>query len=116
MKIAQAENLSSSLSLLADIKGSAGLKIARNKRMIDDELKEYYERKQELFKKYGTEEGDILKIDRDSENYPLFMEELKPLMDMEVDFNFRKLMEQELIESGMTSAQMSLIWEMVDAD
>ena len=112
MKLSQAENLSSSLSLLAEIKGSAGLKIARNKRMIDDELKEYYERKQELFKKYGTQEGEFLKIPK--ENEKAFMGEMLPLSEMEVDFNFRKLTEAELIESGMTSAQMSLIWEMVD--
>lgn len=112
MKLSQAENLSSSLSLLADIKGSAGLKIARNKRMIDDELKEYYERKQELFKKYGTQDGEFLKVPK--ENEQAFLNEILPLSEMEVDFNFRKLTEAELIESGMTSAQMSLIWEMVD--
>ena len=80
--------------------------------MIDDELKEYYERKQELFKKYGEQEGEFLKIPQ--ENEKAFMDEMLPLSEMEVDFNFRKLTEAELIESGMTSAQMSLIWEMVD--
>lgn len=114
MKYSQAENLAIALGTLNDIKGIVGFKIARNLRMINDELKEYYQFKAELFKKYGEEKDGQLMINKESENFPLFMKELKPLMETEVNFDFRKITEEELIDSGLTSGQMSLIWEMVE--
>lgn len=114
MKISQAENLAIALQTLNDVKGVVGFKIARNLRMINDELREYYQFKQELFKKYGEEQDGQLIINKESENFPLFMKELTPLMETEVSFDFRKITEEELIESGLTSGQMSLIWEMVE--
>lgn len=113
MKISQAENLAIALNLLLDVKGSCGLKIARNLRMINDELREYYQFKAELFKKYGEEKDGQLIINKDDPNFPLFMKELNEL-DHEVEFNFRKITEEELIESGLTAKQMSIIWEMVE--
>lgn len=114
MKYSQAENLAIALNTLTDIKGIVGFKIARNLRMIQDELREYYQFKEELFRKYGEEKEGSLVIDKDSENFPLFLKELQPLMDAEVSFDFRKITEQELIESGLTSGQMTLLWEMVE--
>lgn len=114
MKYSQAENLAIALSTLTDIKGVVGFKIARNLRMINDELREYYQYKAELFKKYGEEKDGQLIINKDDPNFPLFMKELKPLMETEVNFDFRKITEEELIDSGLTSGQMSLIWEMVE--
>lgn len=113
MKYSQAENLAIALNLLLDVKGSCGLKIARNLRMINDELREYYQFKAELFKKYGEEKDGQLIINKDDPNFPLFMKELNEL-DQDVDFNFRKITEEELIESGLTAKQMSIIWEMVE--
>lgn len=115
MKYSQAENLALSLNSLLDIKGSCGLKIARNLRMINDELKEYYQFKAELFKKYGEEKDGQLVVHKDSPNFPLFAKELNEL-DHEIDFDFRKITEEELIESGLTAKQMSLIWEMVKGE
>lgn len=113
MKYSQAELLALSLNELLDIKGSAGLKIARNLRMINDELREYYEFKQELFKKYGEEKDGQLTIKVNSPDYYSFVEELNKI-DHEVSFDFRKITEEELIESGMTARQMAVIWEMVE--
>lgn len=115
MKTSQAESLSIALNSLMEEKGIVGLKLARNKRMIDDELKEYYEFKQELFKKYGEEKDGNLVIAKDSENYPLFMKEIEPLENQEVNFDFRKISEDELAGSTLTARQMNAIWEwMVD--
>lgn len=114
MKYSQAENLAIALNTLTDIKGVVGFKIARNLRMIQDELREYYQFKEELFRKYGEEKEGSLVVDKDGENFPLFLKELQPLMDAEVSFDFRKITEQELIESGLTSGQMTLLWEMVE--
>ena len=106
MKYSQAEQLGIAMVSLLDTKGSCGLKIARNLRMIQDELKEYYQRKEELFKKYG----DIKKLNDDkkicSPNFEEFMKQLNEL-DLDVEFPFRKITEQELIDSGLSAKQMA---------
>lgn len=109
MNYSQAELLSIALDSLMDEKGVVGLKLARNKRMIDDELKEYYRFKQELFRKYGEEKDGQLIVQ--GENYSLFIEEMKPLDETEVNFNFRKITEEELARSNLTARQMAVIWE-----
>ena len=109
MKISQADTLLNVLSTMLKTKGIVGFKLARNYRMIEDELKEYTEVKRELFNKYGTEENGQLIIDKNSENYSLFLEEIKPYDEQEVEFDFRMITEQELIESGLTGEQMLIL-------
>lgn len=113
MKYSQAEQLGVSLFSLLDVKGSCGLKIARNLRIIQDELKEYYQRKEELFKKYGEEKDGQLIVEKSSPLFEEFSKELNEL-DLDVEFPFRKITEQELIDSGLSAKQMALIWEMVE--
>jgi len=113
MKYSQAEQLGIAMVSLLDTKGSCGLKIARNLRMIQDELKEYYQRKEELFKKYGEEKDGQLIVDKSSPYFEEFTKELNEL-DLDVEFNFRKITENELVDSGLTARQMSLIWEIYD--
>lgn len=110
MKYSQAEQLGISLFSLLDVKGSCGLKIARNLRMIQDELKEYYTRKEELFKRYGEEKDGQIIVQKDSPQFEEFNKELKAL-DLDVEFPFRKITEQELIDSGLSAKQMTLIWD-----
>ena len=114
MKTSQADNLASNLSTMLSEKGTVGLKIARNLRMINDELKEYYQFKQELFKKYGEEHDGTLMINKESENFPLFIQELTPLESQEVTFDFRKITEEELANSGLTAEQILKIWEIIE--
>lgn len=109
MKLSQAEVLANILSSMLDTKGIVGFKIARNLRMINEELKEYFEKKQELFRKYGEEKEGQLIIDKGSENYPLFIEEIKPYEQQEVTFNFRMITEEELSCSDLTAEQMYLL-------
>ena len=113
MKYSQAEQLGIAMVSLLDTKGSCGLKIARNLRTIQDELKEYYQRKEELFKKYGEEKDGQLIVEKSSPLFEEFTKELNEL-DLDVDFPFRKITEQELIDSGLSAKQMTLIWEMVE--
>lgn len=113
MKYSQAEQLGIAMYFLLETKGSCGLKIARNLRMIQDELKEYYQRKEELFKKYGEEKDGQLIVDKSSPNFEEFMKQLNEL-DLDVEFPFRKITEQELIDSGLSAKQMAIIWEMVE--
>ena len=114
MKQSQAELLSVAINSMMNEKGSVGLKLMRNKRMIDDELQEYYQFKEELFKKYGDGK-DI--IDPNSENGQAYLKEMQPIADMEVNFDFREITEEELAHSNLTANQMAVIWEyMVDGN
>lgn len=114
MKIRHAYDLAVILNSLLKTKGVVGFKIARNLRMIDEELKEYYSVRNDLFQKYGEEVNGQLVINRDSENYPLFMKEIQPYDEQEISIEFRKITEDELAESELTAEQMLLIWEMVE--
>lgn len=108
MKQSQAEILSVSLNSMMNEKGSLGFKLMRNKRMIDDELQDYYKFKNSLFEKYGNGENFI---DPNTENGKKFLEEFQPIADMEVGFDFRMITEDELAQSTLTAQQMQVIWE-----
>jgi len=116
MKIQQAEIIKTVLETMLDTKGIVGYKIARNLRMINDELIEYEEVKRELFRKYGREENNQLIIDKDSENYPLFIAELKPFEEQEVDFDFKKITEEELENSELNANQMMFLMEYFEGE
>ena len=111
MTYAEAEVLGMSLATLLDTKGVLGFKIARNMRMIQDEIKEYIQFKEGLFRKYGEEKDGQLIVDKNSPNYEEFAKELEKLEKQEVNFDFRKITEEELIESGLSAKQMTLIWD-----
>ena len=114
MKTSQAETLLLSLSTLTDFKGTVGFKIAKNVHKLQDELKDYIQFKSDLFKKYGEEKDGNLVVDKTKENFGEFMKELNKLGDVEIDIPLVRFNENEIIECGMTSAQMSLIWELID--
>ena len=112
MKQSQAEILSFNLNSMMNEKGSIGFKLMRNKRMIDDELQEYYQFKEELFKKYADGK-DV--INPTTENGKAYLKEFQPIADLEVNFDFREITEDELAQSNLTANQMAVIWEwMVD--
>lgn len=108
MKQAQAELLSIALNDMMNEKGSVGLKLMRNKRMIDDELKEYYQFKNNLFDKYA-DGGNF--IDPNTEKGKEYIKEFQPIADLEVNFDFRKITEDELAQSSLTASQMAIIWD-----
>ena len=110
MKQSEAKLLSISLKSM-DEKGKVAVKIARNIRMIDDELKEYYQYEAELFKKYGEEKDGQLVIDKNSDNYQKFINEMQPLDNEEVSFNFRRFTDEELENSSLNVNQVLLLME-----
>jgi len=113
MKTSQAEQLLINLDSLTECKGSIGFKIAYNIRKLSDELKEYVQFKQELFKKYGEEVEGNLVINKESENFPLFVKELNEL-DQDIEIPLMKFNEKDLVESGLTAKEMAKVWEIVE--
>lgn len=114
MTYQQADILLQTLSTMLDIKGIAGFKIARNIRMIQEELKEYIQYKTELFKEYGEEKDGQLIVDKSSPSFSEFYKKLEELENQKVDFDFRMITEDEAIESGLTAGQISMIWEIIE--
>lgn len=112
MKIFEAENLAMSLQTMLETKGVVGYKIARNLRMINDELKDYYQFKQTLFEKYGelAEDGNLI-IKKDSANYQDFLKEYEPVMNQEVEFDFKKITEEEFENGDLTAEQILILSE-----
>ena len=115
MKTSQAENLLIKLDSLTECKGSIAFKIAYNIHKLSDELREYVQFKQELFKKYGTEIDGQLTISKDSEHIQDFLNELNKL-DVDIEIPLLKITEEELKESNLTAKEMAMIWELYDGN
>lgn len=111
MKIKQADNIALMLNTMLQVKGIVGYKIARNLRMINEELKEYNQIKQELFQKYGEEKEGSLIIDKSSENYSLFTKEIEPYENQEVNFDFKLITDEELQNGDLTAEQVLILSE-----
>lgn len=111
MKISQAEKLQASLETMLNSKGIVGYKIARNCRMIREELQEYYEAKRDLLRKYGEEKDGVLMINTKSDSFPLYAKEIAPLEDQDISFDFRLFSEEEIENSDLNGAQMLFIME-----
>ena len=109
MKIREADLMVQTLNTMLQVKGIVGFKIARNLRMLNDELKEYYKIKQELFEKYGTQQGDELVIDKTTENFTNYLKEIEPYEEQEVNFDFKKITEEELQNSDLTVEQILIL-------
>lgn len=110
MKCLEAEKLLFALNTMLDVKGICAFKIVRNKRMLEDELKEYFDFKEKIFRKYGEEVDGQLRVDKDSPKFADFEKEISDLQTQEVEFKFRKITENELAESDLTAGQMNAIW------
>lgn len=112
MKILQAEKLAESLNTMLNAKGIVGFKIAYNLRKLNDELKEYYKAKQDLFIKYGKVNGDKIVIEKESDNFIKFMEEFKPFEKEECgNIEFKLFTEEELQNSELTAGQIIFLME-----
>lgn len=109
MKTSQAEQLLITLQSFKDVKGVVGVRLARNRRMIEDELQEFIAYKNNLFTKYGKEVNGQLVIDRNSENAQKYLKEIAPLEDEEVSFNFRTFTDEELEQADLTMEQAEFI-------
>lgn len=111
MKISQANQLSESLSTMMNVRGKVGFKIAYNKRKIDEELREYLRFKQELFQKYGEEKDGVLQIFKGSDGYQKYLEEIAPIEDEDIQFDFKLFTEDELGSSDLTANQIYFLLE-----
>lgn len=107
-----AENILNSLSTMSSrSKGIVGYAIARNMRLLSQELTEYHKIKQELFLKYGEQKDGQLYIDKDNENFDKFVSELSKYDVLEIDVDFMQVEEKDLIESGLNGDEMFFLMQ-----
>ena len=109
MKIQEADQMMVILQTMLQAKGIVGFKIARNLRMIEEELKEFNKIKGELFQKYGESKGDNLIIEKDTENFTKYNEDIKPYLEQEVNFDFKKITDDEFMNSDLTAEQIYIL-------
>lgn len=88
--------------------GKLGYAIARNIRLLNTELTEYNNKRNELIRKYGAEKGDQIVIEKGSKEYYSFLEEMKEYEDIDVDVELMKV-SQEILESSELNANTMLI-------
>ena len=93
-------------------KGMLGYAIAKNKRLIMAEIREYVEKRDELLKKYGEDIGEN-RFQLLQENVGKFFEELKPYNDLSVDIPVMQVSQEIFCSGDLDSSEMFVIDWMV---
>lgn len=106
-----------SLQVLSKVeeKGVLGFAIAQNRRKLTEELKEYLAKRDELLKKYGTDEGNG-RFQLKAEDVPKFFEEMNPYDNMKTDINVRRVTEEQFCSGNLTSTQMFALEWMIESN
>ena len=92
--------------------GKLGYAIARNLRKLKSELTEFYSTREELIKKYGTENDDG-SYTLPKENIGAFVSELNEYGDMSFEYAPCYVSVDELCGGNLTSDQMYVLDWMV---
>lgn len=117
MKLTNAQMFDSLLVLnQVEEKGVLGFAIAQNRRKLSEELKEYAQKRDELLKEYGTDEGDG-RFTITTEKVPAFSAALRPFAEMTADVNVRQVSEEVFCSGSLTSSQMMVLdWMVQEGD
>lgn len=112
----QMDECTANLSMLMDkTKGKLGYAIAKNYRLMVEELKEYTALKDSAIAKYGeTDEDGRIKIQIGTEAHRNFLDEMKEYDDIESDVNIIKLSPEEAYSSGLNSKEVLNLLFMIE--
>lgn len=109
MKTIEAFNLLNFLNNIATkCKGKLGYAVARNIRVLNTELTEFQNERNELIRKYGTKEGDNIFIEAGSEAFFKFHNEMKQYESLDLDIPLMKV-DREVLEGSDLSADILLV-------
>lgn len=91
------------LNKFSSVTGKLGYGISKTKKSIIQEIEPFEEQRKMLIEKYGekNEKTDNIQIKQDSENFQKFIEELKPLLNIELEIPFWQVT-QEQFESNQS--------------
>jgi hypothetical protein len=96
----------------AEEKGVLGFAIARNRRILAEELRDYAQKRDELLKEYGTDEGEG-RFTITADKVPAFSEALRPYAEMTVDVAVTQVDAETFCGGNLTSSQMYVLDWMV---
>ena len=109
MKTIEAFNLLTFLNGIATkCTGKLGYAVARNIRILNTELTEFQNARNELIRKYGTKDGDNIFIENGSEAFFSFQNEMKQYESIELDIPLMKV-NREVLENSDLSADLLLV-------
>lgn len=115
LKCAEAEMLAKYFSdRLPKVKGLAGYAFARNSRKLSEDLVDYMNAKTKLFKEYGEEDGDQIRVNREDPRFPEFMEKLRELDEIELDVDLVEIRASDLSE--LTGEEILVILNLLKED
>lgn len=117
MKLTNAQMFDSLLVLnQVEETGVLGFAIAQNRRKLAEELKEYAQKRDELLREYGTDEGDG-RFTITPDKVPAFSAALRPYAEMTTDVAVRQVPEEVFCSGSLTSSQMMTIdWMVKEGD
>ena len=96
----------------AEEKGVLGFAIAQNRRKLAEELKEYAQKRDELLREYGTDDGEG-RFTITADKVPAFSAALRPFAEMTADVAVRQVSEADFCSGSLTSSQMVMLEWMI---
>ena len=95
LKNGDISRLYEALTRLSGLTGKEGLAVAKTKLAIRDDAAAFVEVRDNIFRRYGTEEAGRLVVRLDSPNYDEFLKEITELANKEADVDLHQIPESE---------------------
>lgn len=109
LKMQQALLYLQQIEQLPQATGKVGYAIYKNITILNNATKEFRQMQNDLIKKYGQNDS----INEKSPNWQKFVQELKPLLDIECDVNLFQISEDEIYNEVFTPQDYFVLHEIV---
>ena len=109
LKMQQALLYLQQIEQLPQATGKVGYAIYKNITILSNATKEFRQMQNDLIKKYGQNNS----INEKSPNWQKFVQELKPLLDIECDVNLFQISEDEIYNEVFTPQDYFVLHEIV---
>lgn len=109
LKMQQALLYLQQIEQLPQATGKVGYAIYKNITILNNATKEFRQMQNDLIKKYGQNNS----INEQSPNWQKFVQELKPLLDIECDVNLFQISEDEIYNEVFTPQDYFVLHEIV---
>lgn len=109
LKMQQALLYLQQIEQLPQATGKVGYAIYKNITILNNATKEFRQMQNDLIKKYGQNNS----INEKSPNWQKFVQELKPLLDIECDVNLFQISEDEIYNEVFTPQDYFVLHEIV---
>ena len=109
LKMQQALWYLQQIEQLPQATGKVGYAIYKNITILSNATKEFRQMQNDLIKKYGQNNS----INEQSPNWQKFVQELKPLLDIECDINLFQISEDEIYNEVFTPQDYFVLHEIV---